>query len=70
MFILPHEGKVSVRIERVEQTMPGLPSGVVQMFEYRDGTCGGCTSFEHGFCTERGCLVAETDPECLIYSPR
>lgn len=58
--------------ERLEAQMPGLPSIVLDAVESssnNQGRCGGCSAYspDHGFCTERGLFVKESDIGCDLY---
>jgi hypothetical protein len=34
-----------------------------------DGTCGACSAFKAGFCTERNFTVGKLDPGCPMFDP-
>jgi hypothetical protein len=67
-FIFPEADVKSKVQETVEKHMPGLPSGVMAMLDApRDGTCGKCSAYKEGTCSERGFTVNPGDPACEIY---
>lgn len=63
----PQPGPTAVA---VAEAMPGLPSGVLNLFESPEGTCGRCSAFVDGRCTERNFLTAPTAPGCDLYIQR
>lgn len=71
-FLYSDAPAVSSLVARVDQQMPGLPGGVLGMLDDMDvpDACGRCRHFspEAGLCTDRGFLVKENDPACLIFS--
>jgi hypothetical protein len=71
-FILPQGGKeLTVKQKEVQESMPGLPEGVVRMIEERpEGeVCGNCTAFnqETSLCEERCVTVRARDPGCSLF---
>ena len=62
------EALVTDRARAVEKAMPGLPKEVLAMIDSTPtGTCGRCTAFKAGRCTERELLVGARDPACILY---
>jgi hypothetical protein len=75
MFILP-EGFNATQpdrsmAERVEKAMPGLPVSVIGMLEQAPiGSCGRCSAFQNGHCTDRNLTVGFKDPGCVLFDAR
>lgn len=68
MFLTPLDGPApDSRVEKVAQQMPGLPSGVLGMLAAPEGSCGACSAYADGVCSERGFLVQLTDPGCEMF---
>lgn len=56
--------------QSVERNMLGLPKAIVQMMDAApDGTCGACSAFKDGYCTERHFTVGKLDPGCPMFDP-
>ena len=67
-FIMPNVPEPSELAAKLEKAMPGLPASVVAMIESPpSGTCGACSAFANGECTERGLRVLARDPGCVLY---
>lgn len=74
-FILPPTGRENVGDRRatVENSMPGLPMGVLQVLDDLPvgQVCGRCVSFDKdaGVCMERNFIVSAKDPGCHVFIP-
>ena len=55
----------------IQEAMPGLPDGVLNMIDERPvgEVCGNCTAFnpETGLCEERRVAVRARDPGCMLF---
>lgn len=71
-FLFADDLPVSPVRQQVEAQMPGLPTGVLSVFDdpVQPGRCGSCQFYapDVGICTDRGLLVGKNDPGCLIYA--
>lgn len=73
-FILPDGSSPASDVAKeVTDAMPGLPSGVVGIFEQAAETdiCGKCANYDPdtGLCVDRGFFVKRLDPACLAFIP-
>ena len=70
-FVLPSgEKELSVTQQKVAESMPGLPPGVIGMVQDLSGSvCGRCSAFnpETGQCEERQFQVKPTDAACPVF---
>ena len=68
-FIIPEVKELTDHQKDLQQAMPGLPTGVVELYQPQltGEVCGRCVSYEDGRCTDRGVLVGERDPGCSLF---
>lgn len=72
-FLYAEEPQRSDIRQTAEVAMPGLPNGVLGIFDQsaNEGRCGGCQFFnrDYGLCSDRGFIVKANDPACPLYLP-
>lgn len=69
MMLFAETAPVNEVRSAVEAAMPGLPGGVVDLFDVRQDVCGRCSSFVDGSCSERGFSVGARDAACMMFTP-
>jgi len=62
------EDPMDDRQKAVAESLPGLPDGVVRMIKAEPNTCGACSAYNGGNCTQRRVLVQFRDPGCDWFS--
>lgn len=70
-FIIPETTVKNDKQKVIEESMPGLPDGVIAMVDdLPSGTCGRCSAYnaESGMCEERRFMVAAKDIGCAIFT--
>jgi hypothetical protein len=68
MFILPQKSEIDRLKDTLAEVVPGMPPAVLQALDgVTPDTCGRCSAFQNGQCTERGFWVKQTDPACDFF---
>lgn len=69
MFILPQKSEIDQLKDNLIEVVPGIPPAVLQALDGpTPDTCGRCSAFQNGQCTERGFWVKPADPACDFFA--